>query len=211
MKRVVTVLLVIIWAAISSIGTLMPLPDELQFFARLPNSLRWLALLVVTLGLVALQFPRYFSWRGVKNLLRIGVSWEGGNWNFLGLRGSANPADMRVTGFQLRGFNNSRQTLKGAQARLIVPGGGEIPLRVTTSDGSMDHAASVDVAPRTKIYTNEQFSELTPDDFIASYAPMNFVFTWSDGESHLKFSRRAIDKQIRRFKKLQKLNQTPFN
>ncbi len=199
MKRVVTVL-VIIWAAISFIGTLMPLPNELQFFVRLPNSIRWLALLVVILGLVALKFPRHFSWGGVKNLLRIGVSWEGGNWNFLGLRGSANPADLRVTGFQLQGFNNSRQTLKGAQASLIVPGGGEIPLRVTTSDGSMDHAASVDVAPRTKIYTNGQFSELTPDDFIASYAPMNFVFTWSDGESHLKFSRRAIDKQIRRFK-----------
>lgn len=184
----------------SFIGTFMPLPDELQFFAELPNSLRWLVLLAALIGVAALRYPRYFSWNGLKNILRIGISWEKENWYFLGMTGSADPADTRITGFQLRGFNNSKQSLNTVRAFLILPQGEQLPLRVTTSDGKMDSAASVDVAPRTKLYINGQFGALKPSDFIANYAPLQFILEWADGKLIFEFSRRMIEKQIHRFK-----------
>lgn len=198
MKRVVTILITS-WAAISFIGTIMPIPDELQFLATLPNSLRWLALLIALIGIAALKYPRHFSWNGLKNLLKIGISWESGSWYFLGMKGSNNPADARVTGFQLHGFNNSKQTLNSVRAFLILLHGEQIPLRVTTSDGKMDTAASVNVAPTTKLYVSGQFGELKPNDFIANYAPLRFVLEWADGKTILNFHRRKIEKLIRRF------------
>ena len=63
----------------------------------------------------------------------------------------------------------------------------------------MDTAASVNVAPRTKLYVSGQFGELKPNDFIANYAPLRFVLEWADGKTILNFHRRKIEKLIRRF------------
>lgn len=72
-------------------------------------------------------------------------------------------------------------------------------LEVTTSDGSMDHAEKVDVAPKTRIHIIGRFSGVKPDDFIATYAPLRFKFNWDEGETKLKFSKKATEKQIINF------------
>lgn len=189
-----------VWAAVGFVGTFMPLPDELQFLSNLPNSFRWLALLAVIIGLVFIRYPRHMSWSGFKNLMGIGISWEGRGWNILGMTGKGNPDSVEITGFQLRGYNNSRKVRRNAKAYLVFPDGREIPLIVTTSDGSMDHAEQVNVAPKTRIYTNGQFEKLDPEEFIENFSPIRFIFTFDGGVSEKVFSRRLIKRLINRFK-----------
>lgn len=198
MKRIAAILL-ILWAALNFIGTLMPLPDELQLFSKSPNSVRWGALCIALIGLAVLKYPRYCSWNGIKNLLHLGISWEQGDWYFLGMTGSQNPADTRITGFQLRGFNNAKQPLRNARAYLVFPHGEEMPLRITTSDGRMDSASCVDIGPRTTLHINGQFGSLTPADFVARQSPIRFVLEWTGGNLTRGFSRRQIERLIRRF------------
>jgi hypothetical protein len=192
--------LVIVWAAMSFLGTLMPLPDELQIFAHLPNKYRWFALLIVFLGIFALRYPSYFTLQGLKHVLGIGISWHKENWYFLGMTGSANPDDIRITGFQYRGFNNARCALVGALARLVCNNGREVPLLVTTSNGAMDHAPRVDVDPRTTIYVNGVLGSMRPNEFKEQYGPFVLHFKWQGGHVRIKFSARQIDKQIERFR-----------
>lgn len=198
MKRLIAILM-IVWAALNFIGTLMPLPDELQFFSKSPNFVRWTALCIVLVALAILKYPRQCSWNGIKNLLHVGISWEHGDWYFLGMTGSPNPADTRITGFQLRGFNNSKQPLKKVRGRLVLSNGEEMPLRITTSDSRMDNASSIDVGERTTIYLNGQFGSLTVSDFLSRYAPFRLVLEWSNGKMLRKFSCCQIQRQIRRF------------
>ena len=89
--------------------------------------------------------------------------------------------------------------MEAVNAKLFLPGEREVPLVVTTSDGSMDHAVNVDITPRTKFYINGKFGKLKPDDFIASYVPLRFELTWRKGNLVLKFSKRMAERHIHRF------------
>jgi hypothetical protein len=190
---------ILVWAALNFIGTLMPLPDELQFFSKSSNFVRWTALCLVLVALAILKYPRQCSWNGIKNLLHVCISWERGDWYFLGMTGSPNPADTRITGFQLRGFNNSKQPLKSMRGHLVLSNGEEMPLRITTFDPRMDNASRIDVGSRTTIYVNGQFGSLTVADFLSRYAPFSLVLEWSNGRMLRNFSYRQIQRQISRF------------
>lgn len=179
----------------------MPLPDELQIFSKLTNPMRWGVFCIALLSLAILKYPRYFTWNGLKNFLHFGISWEQNGWLFLGMTGSANPTDTRITGFQLRGFNNSRQPLRNAQARLILANGDELPLRITTSGSNADTAPYVEIAPRTTLQINGQFESQTPKDFIARHAPLNFLLEWSTGNTSVKFSQDKIEKLVHRYER----------
>lgn len=185
------------WAVIGATTILLPLPDELQFFENSPNWLRWWLPILILLAWLVVEQRRYLlSWNGLKSVLGIGVSWELTNWNYLCINGTSNPSDTRITGFQFRGFNNTQNTMGTVKATLLFSNGEEIPLKVTTLDGSMDHAENVNVAPKTRIHIIGRFSGVKPDDFIATYAPLYLKFNWDKGEEKLKLSKKATKKQI---------------
>lgn len=175
----------------------VPLPDELRLPEGLPNYLRWSVVLGAALLIARLQYPRHVSLNGLKNFLGLGISWD----KDIGISTRSRTIDgaftFTVTGVHLRGFNNSKNVRSDAKATLFLGHAPNLRMRVTTSDGSMDHAAQVDIGPHLFFNVDVQFeAELEEKDFIERYTPMTVKVSWNGGNYEQVFSKKTCKAYI---------------
>ena len=188
------------WGTLSIITIMMPLPIELQFFSNLPNSFRWVTLIIIFSWLLIRKYPRHFSLNGLKHLIGVGISWENkGNVNFLAMNGAAQPFYIKILGTQLYGFNNSSNAREEARAYLVLPTNEEIPL---TLQIIKEHGRSITtniIPPKSKFHIFNNFGNYEKNEFIEKYSPLIVVLTWDNGKSKLKISKHKIKKYIQSF------------
>jgi len=194
------VIFALAWGALSIITILIPLPTELQFFSNLPNSFRWVILIIIFSWLLIRKYPRHFSYNGLKHILGVGISWENkGNVNFLSMRGADLPFYVEILGVQLYGFNNSTRGLEEARAYLVLPTNEQIPLTLQVFKEQGRNITSNNIPPKTKFLIFNNFGTHNKNEFIEKYSPLIVVLAWKNGNSKLKISKQKIKKNIQSF------------